>query len=82
MHAFALIQVDQPACAVHGGFGVKAQTRIHFGRHPARYMVQDFDAETHQQPVHDFIDAEGAKALHRFPQQGRVFGFLHRLEDQ
>ena len=81
-HAFGGEQLDDTAGAGHGGFGVKAQASVDFGRDAARDVLEDFAAERHEQAVHDLVFALRAKLGNSVGQQRRVLRLLHRLQDQ
>ena len=80
--ALRLIQRHDATRPRHGGGGVKAQSRIHLGRHTAGNGFQNLTAETHQQVVHHRIQRLAPVRGHGLGQQGRVFGLLHRLQNQ
>ena len=81
-NAFSLVQRNQTLAPGQCCGAVKAQARVHLGRHPAGYQRQNFAAKTHQQAVHHFIQRLAAKSRHLLLHQRLVVGFLHRLEDQ
>ncbi len=81
-HALGGEELDDATGAGHGGFGIEAQTRVHFGRNAAGNVFQDLAAKTHQQTVHDLVFALCAVFRHGVGQQRRVFGLLHGFQDQ
>ena len=81
-NALRLVERHDAPRPGHRGGGVKAQAGIDFGGHAAGNGVQNLGAKAHQQMVHHHVQRLAAVRLHGFGQQGGIFGFLHRLQDQ
>ncbi|MNL15686.1 hypothetical protein D3C87_1366900 [compost metagenome] len=68
---------------VHGGLGIEREPRINLRGHAARHDGQDLAAEGDQELVHHGVQACAAMMVaHSLLEQGPIFGFLHRLENQ